>query len=102
MARVLEEVVIDSAWGLPSTSFAKAFVIFSGFMIPVSAQVIFLLPEEKVDLGLAVQAKLFFCFLPVAIVHVSGTVFVCKIGSSSIDVLLKLKERGSWITVLVK
>ena len=46
---ILGMMIMDSAQGLPNAGFAKAFVMFSGFIILVSAQVIFFPLERGVD-----------------------------------------------------
>ena len=75
----MEGTAAVSARGLPSVDFDKALAMFSGFMIPVSAHVIFFLLDGGVDQSLRVYARLFFLFLPAAIVYVGGISLACKV-----------------------
>ena len=87
MAGVLEVggIMAVSARGLPSVDFDKALTMFFGFMIPVSAYVIFFLLSGGVDRGSRVCARLFFLFLPAAIVHVKGVSFTYKVKSIALE-----------------
>lgn len=73
------------ARGLSSVGFDKALAMFSGFMIPVSAHMIFFLLDGGVDQSLGVCARLFFLFLPAAMVHVRGILLACKVKSIAFE-----------------
>ena len=75
-------VTTDSARGLPSAGFAKALIMFSGFIMPILAQVDTCSPRGKPgDKSAESSALCIFLFLPFTIFHVDEISFVCVAAS---------------------
>ena len=70
-------VTTDFARGLPSAGFAKALIMFLGFIMPILAQVDTCSPRgESGDESAESPALCIFPFLPFTIFHVDEILFV--------------------------